>query len=73
MCVCVCVRVRSLTVIVEEELVEAQAARLLADEAVHVLCAVVVHGDGVLQRLHTRLQTERDLGVTHRKSERMRR
>lgn len=52
-----------LTVLVQEELVEAQAARLFADEAVHVLRAVVVDGDGVFQRLHARLQTERDLGV----------
>lgn len=38
-----------LTVLVQEELVESQAAGLFADEAVHVLRAVVVHGDGVLQ------------------------
>jgi hypothetical protein len=31
---------------------------------VHILCPVVVHGDGVLQRLYTRLQAERDFGVT---------
>lgn len=62
LCVCVCV----LTVLVQEQLVEPQPAGLLADEAVHVLGAVVVDGDGVLQRLHTRLQTEGDLGVSHR-------
>lgn len=32
------------------------------------LAAEVVHGDGVLQGLHTRLQTEGDFGVTHRVS-----
>lgn len=61
--VCVCMCGCLLTVLVQEELVEAQAAGLLADEAVHILGAVVVHGDGVLQRFDTRLQTEGDLGV----------
>lgn len=32
---------------------------------VRALAAEVVHGDGVLQGLHTRLQTEGDFGVTH--------
>lgn len=58
----------SLTVLVEEELVEAQAAGLLADEAVHVLGAVVVHGHGVLEGLDARLQAEGHLGVAHRVS-----
>lgn len=62
-CVCVCVCGRLLTVLVQEELVEAQAAGLLANEAVHVLGAVVMHGDGVLQWFDARLQTEGDLGV----------
>lgn len=52
-----------LTLLVQEELVEPQSAGLFADEAVHVLSAMVVDGDGVFQRLHTRLQTERNLGV----------
>ncbi len=52
-----------LTLLVQEELVESQTAGLFADEAVHVLSAVVVNGDGVFQRLNARLQTERDLGV----------
>lgn len=60
---------RSLTVLVQEQLVEAQAAGLFADEAVNVLGAVVVDGDGVFQRLHTRLQTEGNLGVAGRVSE----
>lgn len=60
---------KQLTVLVQEELVEAQAAGLLPDEAVHVLGAVVVHRDGVLQWLHTRLQAEGDLGVAYRVSE----
>lgn len=59
-------RASTLTVLVQEELVEAQAAGLLADEAVHILGAMVVHGDGVLQRLHARLQAEGDLSVAHR-------
>lgn len=54
-----------LTVLVQEELVESQAAGLFADEAVHVLRAVVVHGDGVLQGFDARLQAEGDLGVAH--------
>lgn len=58
----------SLTVLVEEELVEAQAAGLLADEAVHVLSAMVVHGHSILERLDTRLQAEGHLGVAHRVS-----
>lgn len=60
---CVCVYDRFLTVLVQEELVESQAAGLFADEAVHVLGAVVVYCDGVFQRFNTRLQTERNLGV----------
>lgn len=43
----------SLTVLVEEELVEAQAAGFLANEAVNVLRAVVVHGHRILERLDT--------------------
>lgn len=58
-----CQRGLSLTVFVQEQLVEAQTAGLLADEAVHVLGAVVVHGDGVFQRLDTRLQAEGNLCV----------
>lgn len=52
-----------LTVLVQEELVESQPAGLLADEAVHVLGAVVVHGNGVFQRFNARLQTKGNLGV----------
>lgn len=52
-----------LTVLVQEELVEAQAAGLFADEAMYVLGAVVVNGDGVFQRLHAGLQTEGNFGV----------
>lgn len=54
---------RFLTVLVQEELVEAQAAGLFADEAMHVLSAVVVNSDGVFQRLHAGLQTEGNFGV----------
>lgn len=54
-----------LTLLVQEELVESQTAGLFADEAVHVLGAVVVNGDGVLQRLNAGLQTERNLGVAN--------
>lgn len=54
-----------LTVIIQEELVEAQAAGLFADEAVHVLCAVVMHSDGVFQWFNTRLQAERNLCVAN--------
>lgn len=57
---------RVLTFLVQEELVEPQAAGLLANEAVDVVGAVVVHGDGVFQRLHARLQAEGDLRVAHR-------
>ena len=67
-CVCVCDWVRTdcfLTILVQEELVESQTAGLFADEAVHVLCAVVVNSNGIFQRLNTRLQTERDLGVSN--------
>lgn len=58
------IKAKRLTLFVQEELVKAQAAGLLPDEAVHVLRAVVVNGDGVLQRLHAGLQTEGDLGVS---------
>lgn len=34
----------------------------------NMLSAELVHCDGVLQRLHTRLQTEGNLCVTHRVS-----
>lgn len=61
--VCVCLCDRFLTVLIQEELVESQAAGLFADEAVHILGAVVVYGDGIFQRFNTRLQTERNLGV----------
>ena len=57
---------RQLTFLVQEELVEAQPAGLLPDEAVHVVRAVVVHGDGVLQGLDARLQAEGHLGVAYR-------
>ena len=66
LCVCVGRWVYPLTILVQEKLVEAQAAGLLADEPVHVLGAVVVHSDGVLQGLDARLQAERDLSVAHR-------
>lgn len=48
----VIVEMGSLTLLIEKQLVEAQATRLLADEAVHVLRAMVVHSNGILQRLH---------------------
>lgn len=35
---------------------------------VNTLAAKLVHSDGVLQGLHARLQTEGNLGVTHRVS-----
>lgn len=57
-----------LTIFIQEELIKAQAAGLLPDETVHVLSAVVMDGNGVLQRLDARLQAERDLGVSHRVS-----
>lgn len=60
-----CHRGLFLTVFIQEELVEAQAAGLFADEAVHVLGAVVMHGDGVFQRFNTRLQAEWNLCVTN--------
>ena len=53
-----------LTVFIKEQLVKPQAAGLLADETVHILCAVVINGHSVLQRLDTGLQTEGDLGIT---------
>lgn len=53
-----------LTIFIKKELVKAQAAGLLADETVHILCAVVINGHGVLQRLDTGLQTEGDFGIT---------
>lgn len=58
-------RVR-LTVFIQEELIEAQATGLLANEAVHVLGAVVVDGDGVLERLDAGLKAEWDLGISGR-------
>ncbi len=58
-----------LTLLIQEELVESQATRLFADEAVNILGAVVVNGDGIFQRLNARLQTERDLGVADSVSE----
>lgn len=54
-----------LTVFIQEELIKAQATGLLPDETVHVLRAVVINGNGVLQRLDTGLQTERDLGISN--------
>jgi len=57
---------QTLTVVIQEELIEAQAAGLLPNEAVHVLRAVVVNGDGVLQRLDAGLQAEGHLGVPGR-------
>lgn len=54
-----------LTILIQEELVETQAAGLLPNEAVHVLRAVVVNGDGVLEGLHAGLQTEGDLSVSY--------
>lgn len=54
-----------LTLLVQEELVESQAAGLFADEAVHILGAMVVNGDGVFQGLNAGLQTEGDLGVAN--------
>lgn len=54
-----------LTVFIQEQLVESQTTGLFANEAVHVLGAVVVNSDGVFQRFDTRLQTERNLGVAN--------
>lgn len=54
-----------LTVFIQEQLVESQATGLFANEAVHVLCAVVMNSNGVFQWFHTRLQTERNLGVAN--------
>lgn len=59
---------QALTVFVKREFVEPESAGLFAHKVVSELAAQVVDGDGVLQRLHTRLQTEGDLGVTHRVS-----
>lgn len=59
---------QTLTVFVKREFVEPESAGLFAHKVVSELAAQVVDGDGVLQRLHTRLQTEGDLGVTHRVS-----
>lgn len=58
----------SLTIIIQRQFVEFESTWLFAHIAVCVLGAELVHGDGVLQGLHTRLQTERNLGVAHRVS-----
>lgn len=54
-----------LTVFIQEQLVEAQAAGLFANETVHVLRAMVVYGNGVFQRFNTRLQAEWNLCVAN--------
>lgn len=54
-----------LTIIIEEEFIKAQATGLLPNKTVHVLGAVVVDSDGVLQGLDTGLQTEGDLSVSY--------
>lgn len=59
-----CTKARRLTFFIQEELVKAQAAGLLPDETVHVLRAVVVNCNGVLQRFHAGLQAEGDLRVS---------
>lgn len=55
-----------LTIFIQEQLIKAQATGLLANEAVHMLRAVVIDSDGVLKRLDAGLKTERDLGVSNR-------
>ena len=55
-----------LTVVVEDELVEHAAAGFLADVAVHRFGAEFVEGDGVGQRLGTRLDGEGHLDVADR-------
>lgn len=55
----------SLTIFVQEKLIEAQATGLLPNETVHILCAVVVDSNSILQRLDTGLQTEGDFCVSY--------
>lgn len=55
-----------LTLIIQQELVELESTWLFAHEAVHMLRAELVNSDGILHRFHTRLETEWNLGVTHR-------
>lgn len=54
------------TFIIKRKHVELEAAGLFADIAMNPLCSSLVNSDGVLQRLHTWLQAEWLLGVTHR-------
>lgn len=56
---------KRLTVFIQEELIKAQTTGLLPNETVHILCAVVVNSDGVLQRLDAGLQTEGNLGISN--------
>lgn len=56
---------KRLTIFIQEELIKSQTTGLLPNETVHVLCAVVIDSNGVLQRLDTGLQTERDLRVSN--------
>lgn len=56
---------RRLTVVIQGELIKTQAAGLLPNETVHILCTVVINSNGVLQRLDAGLQTEGDLGISH--------
>lgn len=57
-----------LTIFIEEKLIKAQTTGLLPYETVHVLSAVIINSNGILERLDTRLQAERNLGVSHRVS-----
>lgn len=53
------------TFIIERQHVELESTGLHANITVNLLCSHLMDGDGVLQGLHTRLQAERLLGVTH--------
>lgn len=58
--------ISSPTFIIQGEFVEFESAGLLPHVVVHSLGAVLVYSDGVFQRLHARLQAERQLRVSHR-------
>lgn len=57
------------TFFIQGEFIEFESTGLLPHVVVHALCAVFVYSDGVFQRLHTRLQAERHLCVSHWVSE----
>lgn len=56
------------TSVVEGQFVEPESAGFFAHKLVRALGAQVVHGHGVRQGLHTRLQTEGRFGVACRVS-----